>query len=525
MFDIILDWEFMSFYIYLGVLLFVAKLIKEKVPFLNRIIIPSALIAGFIGLLLSDGFLNVINVSVDVTDFEVYELAYTDIPDDELSNYIIVTYDEAVDMGINLDLDDDATTIEYEVGDNVVLEETKSTQRNPIIFETVYHALAIGFIALTLRREENPTDKKVWSTGMVIVITYLIQAIIGISVVFLLFRDTFLGAGLLLPLGFGQGPGLATTQGLAYDSNPFVNLPHGGALGASIASMGFLVGGIVGVIALNYLARKNNLSVDKFHREESLITENFEMKTIKEIRVFDALTMQLVIIFLIYGCVYLTLAGLETLLYSLDSSLGNTFAGVFHGFNFLIGIVYALIYRKILTVVEKRGKNVRFLTNNYVLSNISSVAFNFMIIASVLTITNAAVETYYLLVLAFAVFGTIATLAFVKWISKKIYSGPNELNYFLGMFGMLTGTASTGLALLKGVDKDFKSPVAEEMVVGSGTAISMALPLFALLMFPSLAEAAETQSQANMYNALVFIIPTVYALILLGVLLFINRKK
>jgi ESS family glutamate:Na+ symporter len=77
------------------------------------------------------------------------------------------------------------------------------------------------------------------------------------------------------------------------------------------------------------------------------------------------------------------------------------------------------------------------------------------------------------------------------------------------------------LALLKGIDRDFESPVAEEMVVGSGTAISMALPLFALLMFPGLA----ITSGNNLFNVLVFVIPAVYGLILTGVLLYINRKK
>jgi len=120
-----------------------------------------------------------------------------------------------------------------------------------------------------------------------------------------------------------------------------------------------------------------------------------------------------------------------------------------------------------------------------------------------------------------SIFGTIFTYAFLKWISKKIYSGKYEVHYFLGMFGMLTGTASTGLALLKGVDRDFESPIAEEMVVGSGTAISMALPLFALLMFPGLA----ITSGNNIYNVFVFLVPLVYGLILLGILLYINRKK
>ena len=408
----------------------------------------------------------------------------------------------------------------YEESDQVIIVLDGKTERNPIIFETVYHALAIGFIALTLRRSEEGTNKKVWSTGMTIVITYLIQAVVGVTVVVLLFKDVFLGAGLLLPLGFGQGPGLATGQGNAF-ADGVGQLADGGALGATIASMGFLVGGVIGVIALNYLARKHKLSVDKIHREESLVKETFEVETINEIRVFDSLTMQMVIIFIIYFFVYLTLVFLENLVFPLLGDLGETFAGVFHGFNFLIGIIYALIYRKILSVYEKKGKNIRFLTNNYALSSISSLAFNFMIIASVLTITNTAIKQYYLFVLALVITGTIITYLFLKWISKKIYGGEYEVHYFIGMFGMLTGTASTGLALLKGVDQDFESPVAEEMVVGSGTAISMALPLFALLMFPGLA----ITSGNNIFNVLVFAVPIVYAGILTLILLYINRKK
>lgn len=514
MFDLIENWEIITFFVYLGVLLFISKLIKEKVPFLNKVIIPSALIAGFIGLVLSDGFLNVINLSEPV--YEVYngDPALVDLVDDE--RVLILTAEEVDTMNLtDFDMED------YSVGDEVVLVQSETnSKRIDVIYDTVYHALAIGFIALTLRRTRGETNKKVWSTGMVIVISYLLQAVLGVAVVFFLFRDTFLGAGLLLPLGFGQGPGLATSIGNGYASG-VGELFEGGALGATIASIGFLVGGVIGVIALNYLARKYHLNVSETHYEESAVKETFEVETIPEIRVFDSFTMQLVIIFIIYAFVYLTLIALENYILPTLGDLGETFAGVFHGFNFLIGILYALLYRRILRFAEEKGKNVNFLTNNYVLSSISSLAFNFMIAGAVLTITIKSIQEYYLLVIIMAVVGTLFTITFLRWISKKIYSGPFEIHYFLGMFGMLTGTASTGLALLKGVDRDFESPIAEEMVVGSGTAISMALPLFALLMFPGLAITEEN----NIYNVLTFVIPLAYGLLLLGVLLYINRKK
>jgi ESS family glutamate:Na+ symporter len=466
MFSFIDDWSTINFLIYIGVLLFVAKIIKEKVPFLNKIIIPSALIAGFIGLMLSDGFLGLIPMPRDAQG-------------------------------------------------NVQL-----------IKEIVYHTLAIGFIALTLKKEKVRPDKKIWSTGMIIVMTYLLQAFVGVVVVFLLFPEIFLGAGLLLPMGFGQGPGLAFSIGNGYELNESLidlgqQLTHGAALGATIASIGFIIGGVVGVIALNYFARKRNIVVSKIHKEDSTIRESFEVETIKEIRVFDSLTTQIVIILVIYAAVYLTLSGLEYILPVVAGGLGETFAGVFHGFNFLIGILYALLVRNILNRLEKKGKNVNFVTNNFILSNISSAAFNFMITAAVLTITIEAITTYWGLVLVIAGVGGVLTFIFLYLIVNRIYKKEYQLHYFLGFFGMLTGTASTGLALLKGIDPDYESPVAEEMVLGSGTAISMALPLFALLMFPTI---AATSDNGGLFIALVFIIPAVYFFVLLFVITKINKK-
>lgn len=455
MFNMIDDWDIMNFFILIGVLLFVAKIVKEKLPFLNRVIIPTALIAGFIGLILSEGFLG---------------------------------------------------WIPYE--------------REGVLKELVYHSLAIGFIALSLKRDTNKTTKKIWSTGMIIVILYLLQAIIGTGIVALFFKDIFLGAGLLLPLGFGQGPGLATSIGEGYSVGVGL-LTDGAALGATIASVGFLVGGVVGVVALNYFSRKNNLNVNKIHKENSDNKETFEFETIKELRVFDALTTQTAIIFVIYLAVYLTLVGLEVYILPQLGDLGDTFAGVFHGFNFLIGIIYALLFKKLLVFLDKKGKNVNFMTNNYILSNISSIAFNFLIAAAVLTITIESIKAYYLLVIVMTAVGSIFTFLLVGFLVKKIYPKEYHIHYFLGLFGMLTGTASTGLALLKGVDQDLSSPVAEEMVLGSGTAISMALPLFALLMLPGLA----IENNNNLFNILVFVIPAVYMSLLIFIVLFINRKK
>jgi len=48
------------------------------------------------------------------------------------------------------------------------------------------------------------------------------------------------------------------------------------------------------------------------------------------------------------------------------------------------------------------------------------------------------------------------------------------------MFGMLTGTASTGVILLREIDGDFKSPAADNMVYQNFPAIVFGFPIMLL---------------------------------------------
>lgn len=410
------NWDVIIYFLLIGALLFVGKILKKKVPFLNRIVLPTALLGGIIGLLLSDVF----------------------IPG---SYHIDVKVMTAI----------------------------------------VYHALALGFISLTLKRTRTDNKKKLWSTGMIITSTYALQGFIGILMILIFYSDKFVGAGMLLALGFGQGPGLATSFGGMWSE--MLN-GHGVALGASYAFLGFVFGGTIGVLAINILSRKRGIEKTKRYWDDSIQKTNIEIDTVKEISVLDGLTVQVVILFVIYGLVWLTLFLLEGLLMNLGD-IGKTIFNLLSGFNFIIGIAYALIYKVILRKIEKKGTNINFMTNDYILSNISSLCFNFMITGAVLTITVDFLAEFGWLLIIISTIGGFATLFYIRYITKIVYDQFQD-EYFVGLFGMLAGVASTGIALLKGLDRNLETPVAEEMVLGSGTAITMAIPLFGFLMLPSL---------------------------------------
>ena len=129
-----------------------------------------------------------------------------------------------------------------------------------------YHGIAIGFIAMTLRVQKKDGSDRSGAlvgakSGALIVSTYLVQGIVGMVVCAILawtvMPTLFKAAGVLLPMGYGQGPGQANNVGGTYEALGFVG---GRSFGLSLAASGYLVACIVGVIVLNVLAGKKKIS-------------------------------------------------------------------------------------------------------------------------------------------------------------------------------------------------------------------------------------------------------------------------
>ena len=128
-----------------------------------------------------------------------------------------------------------------------------------------YHALALGFIASTLKPSGSKMTKQrtveIFNTGVTTVSTYLLQGIFGmiISIVAaLVVKDFFPAAGLLLPFGYGQGTGQALNYGGIYEYE--FGFTGGKSFGLTVAALGFLSASIGGVIHLILLKRRGKVT-------------------------------------------------------------------------------------------------------------------------------------------------------------------------------------------------------------------------------------------------------------------------
>lgn len=354
--------------------------------------------------------------------------------------------------------------------------------------ETVtYHTIALGFIAMSLRVPEKTmeTEKMIGSkSGALIVSTYLVQALTGLVISLLLaytfMPDLFKASGILLPMAYGQGPGQANNVGSTYEA---LGMTGGRSFGLSLAAAGYLCACVVGVIFINIYSRKGkvNKTTSRDEVSGSITVDMFEDKN--EVPVsesIDRLSIQMALICLIYLLTYLVTWGITELLMLISPGLANTVSTLLWGFNFIIGSMLAAGCRTFFAGLKKVKLMNRQYQNNYLLSRISGFLFDVMIICGIASINIDDLQGYWVPFVLMAVIGGIVTFFYLMYMSKKLYKG-YEYEGFFSMYGMLTGTISSGVLLLREIDPQMKTPAANNLITGSSFGIAFGAPLLILI--------------------------------------------
>ena len=469
------NWSFLIQLFYVVFALAIGNILRRKIPFLRKSLIPTAIIAGLIILLLKSFLKYVLNIDATTTNGSAF----------------------LVDEGV-MEL-------------------------------ITYHMLGLGFVAVALKKNPKKDKKQtmtVIDSGAITVGTYLVQAVFALTITIIAFylcrlatrhlgweeNPTKWFAGLLLPLGFGQGTGQAGTWGRTYESK--FGFSGGTSFGLTIATIGFIVASIGGVIYLAYLRRKKLISKNVVEHLEKNTLDVYESKNeIPTTESVDKLTVQFILVFVVYALAFLAMFGIEKLIVPLLGNFGtNTVSPLIWGFNFLIGTVMAAVSKAVINGLKKKKVMKREYASNYLLDRISGFFFDIMIVAGTAAINLNDLTKTWGIILIVCIIGAIVTFVYVKLTTKEVYKDyPHE--GFLAMFGMLTGTASNGMILLREIDPKYETPMANNLVFQSLPAIIFGFPFLLLL-----GVAAE-----SMTNSLIVLAAlTIY---LIAITIFIFRKR
>ena len=340
-----------------------------------------------------------------------------------------------------------------------------------------YHCLALGFIASAFKGSKNGFGKKrateIFDSGVTTVATYLLQALFGMGitmlVAWLVMPDLFDVSGILLPFGYGQGSGQAMNYGNIYETD--YGFVGGKSFGLTVAAMGFLSAAIGGVIHLNIIKHRRRVKVKRGEDQEIKLETIQGNDEIPMQGSMDKMTVQIAYICVAYFFVYILMNVLGNLLPGMKS--------VIFGFNFLLGVLVATIMKSIVNLLHKKKIIRKKQTNDFLMTRASNFFFDLMVVAGVAAIRLDILGRYWAILLVLGVVGLIVTYVYNLIVARTLFKEYSE-EQFLAMYGMLTGTASTGVILLRELDGTFETPASDNLVYQTLPAIVFGFPMMLL---------------------------------------------
>ena len=382
---------------------------------------------------------------------------------------------------------------------------------NRLMQVITYHCLAIGFAAMSLKTEKTSgkTNKtQVVEFGALQGGCYMLQAFVGLGITLILFLVTRYSdqiisyiCGLILPLAYGQGPGNALSWDINFTNTPAAQFAGNGSFGLSLASIGFVVASVLGVLYINIYKKRGTLQVRDARPAGDFVDQtNPSGDEIPDNESVDKFSMQAGFVALAYAISF----GFMCLL-GILSDFTNSIAW---GFNFLWASLAAMAIRAGVKVLRKKNLMHRVYINNYQMDRISGFAFDLMIVAGVAAIEINDIRNYILPVVILSAVGAVITYIYVRKVTKTCFKG-FEHEMFLMTYGTMTGTASNGMILMKEIDPGLRTPTSNLYILSNFPAMVMIAPLLLLLNF-----AGGSLQNAAIACAIFFVLWSAYTVFL-----------
>ena len=132
-----------------------------------------------------------------------------------------------------------------------------------------------------------------------------------------------------------------------------------------------------------------------------------------------------------------------------------------------------------LKLLKKTPLSHKDYINDFLMTRVSNFFFDLMVVAGIAAIRLGVLKSHWGLMIILAAGGFFVTYWYNRFVTKILFPAYRE-EQFLMMYGMLTGTASTGTILLREIDGDFKTPAADNMGYQNFPAIAFGFPIMLL---------------------------------------------
>jgi ESS family glutamate:Na+ symporter len=394
--------------------------------------------------------------------------------------------------------------------------------------ELVYHLLNLSFVAMTLRAGAPKIRRKsggVVGTTTGILTQYALQALLGLLLTFVLIMTISPGLspafGLFIPLGFALGPGQAYAIGRSWEAMGFEGA---GSVGLTFAAIGYLWACFAGVLLINHGVKKGWMRKEALEafNDKGLMTgivphdreRPVGSRLSTDSEAIDSLSLHFGLVAATYFLSFLFLKGLSWGL-GFAGNTGRELANNLWGINFIFSALTAQVVKKFMTQAK-----VAYIMDDDTLSRISGVAVDFMVAGAIAAISIVFVGRYWLEIVILSTIGGLATTLTVPWMAARIFKD-YRFERMMMIYGCSTGTLSTGLALLRVLDPEYRTPVTPDYMVSAGLTFLLAIPFILAINLP--AKAGQTGDMSLFW--LMVLISGIYLVLSLAAYFLLAGKR
>ena len=340
-------------------------------------------------------------------------------------------------------------------------------------------------------KNKKENQRTLAANVVAVIAQYGLQCFFGLVVTALLIAtvqpNLFPAIGFTLPLGFELGPGQAYSMTLPWEKMGFVGAS---SVGLTMAALGFLFGSFGGMVLINqgikrgWIGKEFKEKIGKESVRTGFFSRNESERPIGSLlstdgESLDTFTYHIAIVMLTYLLSWSVLT-LFSMALHLIGPLGVDLAESLWGINFIFSAFMALAVKQFMKVVK-----VDTTIDNRTCNRINGLAVDITVAASLGAISLVAVKGYWLPITVLTLTGAFITLVILPAYTSRIYDDHQFFRTLL-IYGTATGTLPTGLALLRVVDPEFETPVATDYLYSVGIVFVLAIPIILSVNLPAL---------------------------------------